>query len=213
MSEINASVLELMASKLCHDVISPVGAISNGVEFLEDMGMDAGDEAVQLIAFSANQASAKLQAFRYAYGAGGADPSIKPEDIHTTFEAVIAPDGKVSQNWDPHVHIGPEERPEGLCKTIMNVLLLSFDTLPKGGQIRLEPVNKTQVLIHADGENANFSELADAALRLDLDISDLSPKLVHPYLTSVLAQNYQLSVSLHQLSHNSVTFAIHIPEQ
>ncbi len=209
--QIDVSVLELMASKLCHDVISPVGAVSNGVEFLEEMGADAGDEALELIAFSANQASAKLQAFRYAYGAGGADSSIKPEDIYNTFEKMIAPDGKVSQNWNPHAQIGPEERPAGMCKAIMNTLLLAFDCLPKGGEITVEPVDTTKILLKATGEDANFPDAANAALKLELAQSELSPKLVHPYLTNLLAQNYGLGVTCHENPEGYVVFVIAIP--
>ena len=56
---LNAAVLELLASRICHDLISPVGAVNNGVEFLEEMGADAGAEAIQLIAHSARQASVR----------------------------------------------------------------------------------------------------------------------------------------------------------
>ena len=85
---ISAAVLELLASRICHDLISPVGAVNNGVEFLEEMGADAGAEAIQLIAHSARQASVRLQAFRICYGTGGRDSNIKPEDIKKAFEAL-----------------------------------------------------------------------------------------------------------------------------
>jgi len=68
---IDTDILELMASKVCHDLISPIGAVNNGIEFLTEMGPDAGEEVTDLIAFSASQASAKLKAFRMAYGVGG----------------------------------------------------------------------------------------------------------------------------------------------
>ncbi len=54
-------VLELLASRICHDVISPVGAISNGLELLEDMGMESGRDAIDLIGKSAEQASRRLR--------------------------------------------------------------------------------------------------------------------------------------------------------
>lgn len=211
-SSIDVSILELMASKLCHDIISPVGAVANGVEFLEEMGADAGEEATSLIAFSANQASAKLQAFRYGYGAGGADNAIKPEDIFNAFEKMIAPDGKVCQKWDPHAPIGPDERPNGLCKTIMNTFLLCLECLPKGGEISLEPVDTTHLIIKASGENANFSNDSQDALLLNTAQEELSPKLVHSYLTGVLAKHYGFSVALAEQHEGSVTFEVTIPQ-
>ncbi|HRQ61461.1 MAG TPA: hypothetical protein PLO23_08135, partial [Alphaproteobacteria bacterium] len=99
--KIDIHVLELLASKICHDLISPVGAVANGVEFLEDMEIEGADDILGLINFSAKQGSAKLQAYRMAYGAGGADSSIKPEDVHKIFGSFIALDEKVKQDWDP----------------------------------------------------------------------------------------------------------------
>src|SRR3954470_6811530 len=87
------AVLELLASRVCHDLISPVGAVHNGVEFLQETGVEAGAEAVALIAHSAQQASAKLQIFRLAYGAGGRDPNIKPEDVKKAFASLVDADG------------------------------------------------------------------------------------------------------------------------
>lgn len=207
-SMIDVTILELMASKLCHDIISPVGAVSNGVEFLEEMGADAGEEATSLIAFSANQASAKLQAFRFGYGAGGADSSIKPEDIYNSFEKMIAPDGKIKQSWDPYTEIGPDERPAGMCKAIMNCLLLCTECLPKGGEIVLTPVSAETIELCATGENANFDSESLDALNMKKEASALSPKLVHAYLTGILARHYGLSVLLFGQDDNSVTFQI-----
>jgi hypothetical protein len=98
--QIDAVMLEVLASKICHDLISPIGAVNNGVELIEDMGPDAGPEATALIAFSAQQASAKLQAFRMAYGTGGADANIKPDDVFKAIELIINQDKKIKQEWN-----------------------------------------------------------------------------------------------------------------
>ena len=70
------------------------------------------------------QASGKLQCYRMAYGAGGADTSIKPEDVHKIFSLMIESDGKVTQNWDPYAPIGPEDRPPAFAKILMCALIL-----------------------------------------------------------------------------------------
>src|SRR5689334_6134161 len=74
-------VLELMASRICHDVISPVGAINNGLELLQEMGVEAGGEAVSLIGKSADQANRRLRLFRYAYGAAGSKDLVDSKDL------------------------------------------------------------------------------------------------------------------------------------
>jgi histidine phosphotransferase ChpT len=207
-------ILELMASKLCHDIISPVGAVANGVEFLEEMGADAGEDVTNLISFSAGQASAKLQAFRMGYGAGGADSAIKPEDVHKVFESVIAPDGKVRQHWDPYAPIGPEsyqfERPAGLSKAIMNVLLLGIECLPKGGDLTLESDEKS-ITVTAKGENASMSTEAQDALHQSTPYSGLTPKLTHPYLTGLFGQHYSMAITCKSSENHRVTVQISLP--
>ena len=74
--------LEALSSKICHDLISPIGAVNNGLEILEELGADAGEEVIELISFSAAQASAKLRAFRMVYGSGGSDNNLKASDAH-----------------------------------------------------------------------------------------------------------------------------------
>lgn len=130
---IDTGILELVCSKLCHDLISPIGAINNGVEFLEDMG-SGSDEVTSLIAYSAQQASAKLQAYRMAYGAGGADDTIKPEDVQKAIQGMIGGDNKIKQEWDAWGNLGyGDDRPHGYCKILICALLLAIECLPKGG--------------------------------------------------------------------------------
>ncbi len=100
MPSIDFRVLEILTSKICHDLISPIGAVNNGVEFMQEMGLEDAGDGLDLIAFSAQQAGAKLHAYRMAYGAGGADNSIKPEDVYDAIQDVIGPDNKIRQAWD-----------------------------------------------------------------------------------------------------------------
>lgn len=65
--QIDLRVLELLASKICHDLVSPVSAINNGVELIEDIGGSVVDEAMKLIGDSATNASRRLRLFRIAY--------------------------------------------------------------------------------------------------------------------------------------------------
>jgi len=189
-SEINMTVLELLASKICHDLISPVGAVANGVEFLEEMGADAGEEVTDLIAYSAKQSSSKLQAYRMAYGAGGADSAIKPEDVHKLFGALIELDGKITQHWDPYSPIGPaHERPPALAKMMILGLLTCIEALPKGGDIHLE-ADETSLTMTAKGENAGLKPLSVKAHSGDMSIDGLDPKLVHGYMVHQIAQTY-----------------------
>lgn len=204
---LDTTILELLASRICHDLISPVGAVHNGVEFLEEMGVEGGNEAIGLIAHSAQMATARLQAFRLAYGAGGRDPNIKPEDVHTTFEDLIKGDGKITQEWDPHGPLGfGDDRPVGLCKMLMGVLMLAQECLPKGGNITVGPGDNNQAVITATGQDALVREQVDEALARTIEVDNLDPRLVHPYALSVLANHYRFEIRIAEKRADAVVY-------
>lgn len=210
---IDTGILELMASKVCHDLISPIGAVNNGIEFLTEMGPDAGEEVTDLIAYSAQQASAKLKAYRMAYGAGGADDSIKPEEVHKAIEDIVGPEKKISQSWDPYGDLGYEERPRAYSKMLICGLLLAMDCLPKGGSLSVKAGDGTgSSVIVAEGPDATVREDSAAALALSMPRECLEPKYAHAYITGLLAESYGYRLSIAQAGDGRVEIAIVLPD-
>tara|TARA_B100001989_G_scaffold251589_1_gene231138 strand:- start:5150 stop:5797 length:648 start_codon:yes stop_codon:yes gene_type:complete len=209
MENDNNKLLELLASKICHDLISPIGAVANGVEFLEEMGADAGDEVINLIAHSSAQASAKLRAMRLAYGYGGADQSIKPEDVHKIFSDYISGESRITHDWDPHTLAEPLI---ASSKMLMNGLLLITEALPKGGEINVIQEDAQAVLITAKGENAGLHGGLHEALEQKVDIKDLTPKQVHAAIFGLLAKNYGYDLLVDEMQNNNITLKIITPE-
>lgn len=209
---INIKILELLASKICHDLISPIGAVNNGVEFVQEMGAEDAGDAIDLIAYSANQASSKLQAYRMAYGAGGADNSIKPEDVHDLIERIITADDKIQQDWDKDAPMGlnPDtfERPEGFAKMLVSAFLLAMDSLPKGGVMKAFEGEDGVIHVTAEGENACIRERSAEALDLTMSETDLEPKYVHAFITGILSKRYGASVNMHEPDNNKVQIDI-----
>src|ERR1700689_1485351 len=101
--QIDMRVMELLASKICHDLVSPISAINNGVELIEDIGGAVVEEAMQLIGDSAGHASRRLRLFRMAYGRAGSEENMGIKDIRNIAEQYIA-GGKITLNW-------PEDQP------------------------------------------------------------------------------------------------------
>ena len=201
-------ILEMLASRICHDIISPVGAVNNGVEFLQEMGADALDEAMGLISYSASQAAAKLQAFRMAYGAGGKDPNIKPEDVQKAFSSLISGEGKISQTWDPFGPIGPDPLPPGFCKMLMGTMMLATETLPKGGTVSVRRSEDGYTHVIAEGQDATVREHVNEALARSIDPDDLDPRLVHPYAFSLIADLYDFSITIDKTEEKKIVFLI-----
>jgi histidine phosphotransferase ChpT len=204
---IDTSMLELLASKICHDLINPIGAVNNGIEFMEDMGPDAGPEARELIAFSAAQATAKLQAFRLAYGAGGADSNIKPADIHKAIDQIVSLDKKIKQDWDPQTSLGGTAVQPAFCKLLICALLLAMESLPKGGALSVSADGES-VVVCASGTGSGLRGRAADALKLAIPFAEIEPKDVHAAMTAIMAQRYNFSVSVNNPGENSTEFHI-----
>lgn len=207
-----AAVLELLASRICHDIISPVGAINNGIELMQEMGAEAMDDGLELVAYSASQSAAKLAAFRLAYGAGGRDPNIKPEDVQKNFGELIRAEGKISQTWDPYGNLGPDPLPPGYCKMLMCAMMLAMECLPKGGYISVRPAGDHASTIIAEGEGATVREQVEEAMEQKLEPEDLDPRLVHPYAIGVLAESYGYKLSIKSQDEGRIEFTMDCPE-
>lgn len=208
----DAAVLELLASRICHDLISPVGAINNGVEFLQESGPDEQEDGIELISHSAAAAAAKLQVFRIAYGAGGRDPNIKPEDVQRAFGALVGADGKISQAWDPYGNLGPAKpHPQAFCKMLMVGLMLAQECLPKGGTVSARAGDKNETLFVAEGNGATIRENVEEALAQNIPVNDLDPRLVHPYSIGVLAEHYGYTIALKDKQEGKIIFSLISP--
>lgn len=190
------AVLELLSSKVCHDLISPIGAINNGLEIFEEMGAEDAGDIIGLIAHSAQIASAKLQAFRLAYGMGGSDPSIKPENVHTNLAALMKAEGKFAQDWNPHGPVAELERPDGFCKMLMAGAMLIMEQMPKGGTISIEAGSgECDIVIHGRGEGINIRDGVQSTLEGENTPME-EPRLTHAYMTGAIARAYGFSLTL-----------------
>lgn len=162
-----------------------VGAINNGVEFMEEMGEDPEQrkDALGLISHSASQASAKLQAFRIAYGAGGRDNNVKPEDVQKAFSQLISADGKITQQCGTRSAISALRSPiRSVIARCLRVcgMMLAMECLVKGGYVMIRPGEGNQTLILAEGETVLLRDNVEAALKQEISTEDLIPALCTP---------------------------------
>ncbi|MEM7619900.1 MAG: histidine phosphotransferase family protein [Pseudomonadota bacterium] len=124
----------LISSRICHDIISPVGAISNGLEVLdEEDDEEVRAYAMDLIRKSTEQASAKLQFARLAFGAGGsAGTEIEIKTIKTVASGIVDPD-KHRIIWQGNVTKMPKNR----VKILLNLIAIAITVLPRGGDMTI----------------------------------------------------------------------------
>ena len=204
------ALMELLSSRICHDLVSPVGAINNGLEFMEDMADDeeGRKEATNLIAHSATAAGARLMAFRLAYGSGAVDGNIKPEDIQKAFGTLIRTDGKVRQSWDPFGPLGIPSSSRAFCKVLMGCLMMASDCLPKGGLVFVDAGTGAETLIKAEGTGATVREGVENALAGTIEMTNVDPRLVHPYILGQSPRTYGYSIKLKEQSEGHITWSL-----
>src|SRR5215831_18957046 len=133
----------LLCSRVCHDLISPVGAIVNGIEVLEEEKDEATKEfALDLIKKSAGTASAKLQYCRIAFGAAGsAGAQIDLGDTQTTARGFLE-DDKTKLEWNLPKALLPKNR----VKLLLNLLLMAGQAIPRGGTLTIDPVGSGETM-------------------------------------------------------------------
>lgn len=185
----------LMCSRVCHDLISPVAAIVNGLEVLDDSTKEDDREfALSLIRKSATSASSKLQFCRLAFGASGSvSAQIDTGDAEAMARGFVE-DEKTSVTWNvPRVLL-----PKNRVKLLLNMLIVAQQTIPRGGALAVDMTGEGETAafrIHASGLNAripqNIVDLLNGAHPNAIDAH-----VVQPHYTRLLAQACGLAVTL-----------------
>lgn len=173
-------VMELLAARLCHELIGPVAAINNGIEAMGDADADFAREAAALVGGSARQAGGRLQFYRFAYGFGrtGGISGPPPHELVAGYFAAT----RVSCEYRAAARALPLDQQKLAC----NLLLVGAEALPRGGALTLDAgPNGPQV--EAAGAGAALSEETKAALALTTPLEDLTSRSVHAYFTALLA--------------------------
>jgi histidine phosphotransferase ChpT len=184
----------LLCSRVCHDLISPVGAIVNGLEVIDDNPKpEDRDFALDLIRKSAKTASARLQFCRLAFGAAGSSGAqIDLGDAQAMAKGHIE-DGKVTLTWNLPRLLLPKNR----VKLLLNMLVIAQQTIPRGGTLMIDPVGEGETMsfrITAAGLNARVPQnIVDI---LGSTSAAVDAHAVQPYYTRLLAQACGLTVKL-----------------
>ena len=180
----------LLCSRVCHDLISPVGAIVNGLEVLEeDKDEETKTFALDLIKKSAGQASAKLQFCRLAFGASGsAGAQIELGDAEKAARGLIE-DGKTTIVWNLPRELVAKNR----AKLLLNMLMVAVGTIPRGGTLTVDS-DGTGYRVTASGLNARLGA-ATAELLAGSPGHAVDAHAIQPLYTGILARDCGLTAS------------------
>jgi histidine phosphotransferase ChpT len=176
---VDIRVVELLCARLCHDLVGPVAAISNGVELMGDDDPDFVRDAVALVGDASAKASSRLQFYRFAFGYH--DGPVGSQPPHALAASLY-------EDTNVYCDYGEDAQRLGLewQKLACNMLLVAGEALPRGGRILLKagPVGPD---LEAMGEGNGPSPEIRAALSPDAAIGELTPRTIAAYFAAQLA--------------------------
>ncbi len=185
----------LLCSRVCHDVISPVGAINNGLELLDEGGADA--DAMDLIRTSALNASVRLKFARLAFGASGSvGASIDTGEAEKAAKDFAAAEKKTEVSWNGPRAIIAKNR----VKLLLNLFLVAYGSIPRGGSLDItleNPEFDAAFTIVAKGRMMRapqkFAEICSDRMEEAVDAHS-----IQPYYTVLLAEEAGMELSYEQ---------------
>lgn len=206
-------IASLLCSRLCHDLLSPVGALNNGVELLADeTDPEMRERCMELLAESARASANKLRFFRLAFGAGGGfGESVDPREAKNAIEGLYGVEKRIDLGW----MVADEPLPKTAIKLLLNLTMLAGDSLVRGGRLDIgaeQRTGETEIVIRAEGPRI----LLDPSLRAALttgEESRLEPRAVGAWLAHRLAADAGGSIRLSDASDPTLLIGARLPRQ
>jgi histidine phosphotransferase ChpT len=186
----------LLCSRVCHDVISPVGAIVNGLEVMEDENDASMREfALDLIRKSAKQASARLQFARLAFGAAGSAGSLIDLGDAEQVARGLFQDDKVTFSWAAPRLLFPKNR----VKLLLNLIVTAINAVPRGGSVSVTVTGDAERCtfeLKSKGLNARIPPHAEALLSGESDSGAVDAHGIQTYYAGLVARAADMNVSI-----------------
>lgn len=188
MAQSNLDLAALLCSKLCHDLLSPVGAINNGLELLEDeTDPEMRDRCLDLLYDSARVSADKLKYFRLAFGAaGGFGEEVDPNEAKQLIQSLVGDDGKITLGWAVQSPMLPKKA----IKILLNLALIAKEALVRGGQLDVgaeQGDTGIEVVIRAAGPKVVLDEGIRSALEGNIAEDDLTARTAAAWMSRELS--------------------------
>jgi histidine phosphotransferase ChpT len=179
----------LLCSRLCHDMLSPVGALSNGVELLADeKDAEMRERCLELLEQSARVSADKLKFFRLAYGAaGGYGDAVPADEPRALVQALARGNGRVTFNWT----VAAPTLAKPAVKVLLNLAAIGLDALPRGGTLDVGAEVRegaTEIVVRAAGAKIAFDEAIGQALEGRIPEDALTTRTAPAHMIRLLAE-------------------------
>src|SRR5690349_18240355 len=210
-----ADFASLLCSRLCHDLMSPVGALNNGIELMVDEhDPEMRERCLELLADSARATANKLKFFRLAFGAGGgfAD-QIDANEAKIALQGIFGAERRIELGW----MVAPEKLSKGAMKLLLNLALIAGDGLVRGGRLDIGAETSgsgLELVIRAEGPRV----MLDAGIR-DMITSgapegaQIEPRVAGAWLAQALAKEAGGSIQLSEPAPEVLVIGANVPRQ
>jgi histidine phosphotransferase ChpT len=202
----------LLCSRLCHDLLSPVGALNNGLELLADeTDPEMRARCMELLSESARVSANKLKFFRLAFGAaGGFGERVDAREAQVAIQGLLGDNKRLTLEWV----IERTELTKSAIKVLLNLSMIAGDALVRGGRLTIgaeENDGLTEIVLHAEGPRV----VLDPELRETLvggGASDaITPRAAAAYLVHAIAAEAGGSVVVSEGEDGSILFGATLP--
>ena len=205
-----SSLAALLSARICHDLISPIGALGTAIEVLDDeANVDMHEDAMGLVRLSSKQAGAKLRFLRLAFGAGGSAPGIVGVDALKTLIDDMYEGGKATISWSTSLD-GIEKN---TARLLLNLAMLAVQAVPRGGDVVIsanESAGTTTISLAATGPRSRLDTAVEKTLAGKAPEDGFDGRTIQPFYAGMIARELKGSITA-LVDGETVNFTAHIP--
>ena len=204
----------LLCSRLCHDLLSPVGALNNGLELMADeQDPEMRERCLELLNESARASASKLKFFRLAFGAaGGFGDQVDTREARAALEGLFGADKRVELGW----MVADDELPKGAVKLLLNLALIAGDALVRGGRldVGVERANgRLELVIRAEGPRILLDPTLRETIAKGSSDGNVEPRAAGAWLAHELANQARGEIRLSDPADEVLLIGVTLPSQ
>jgi len=202
----------LLCSRLCHDLLSPVGALNNGIELLADeQDPEMRERCLELLAESARASANKLKFFRLAFGAGGGfGDAIETREARIAVEGLYGPEKRIELGW----LVASDRLPKGAVKLLLNLAMIAGDALVRGGRLDIG-VERTEraieMVIRAEGTRVLVDPMLRETIVKGAAGGTVEPRAAGAWLAHALAAEAGGTIQMSDPSSELLLIGVTLP--
>ena len=203
----------LLCSRLCHDLMSPIGALNNGIELLNDESdPEMREKCLELLAESARASANKLKFFRLAFGAAaGFGEEVDTHEAEVALDGLFGPERRIELGWA----VGDSKLPKDAVKLLLNLAMTAGDALVRGGRLDVGAERRgreIEVAVRAEGPRI----LLDPTLRETLSNGGdgpIEPRAAAAWLAHNMVSSAGGSIQLSDAAADALLIGASLPVQ